>query len=78
MRLSMKSAETATMPRCLVLRTAGETVVVAAASGAVGSVVGQIARVKRACTVGIAGGPEKCRYVTEELGFDTCIDPSDL
>jgi NADPH-dependent curcumin reductase len=49
---------------------AGETVVVAAASGAVGSVVGQIARIKGAYVVGIAGGPEKCRYVTEELGFN--------
>ena len=53
---------------------AGETVVVAAASGAVGSVVGQIARIKDARAVGIAGGPDKCRYVTEELGFDACID----
>jgi NADPH-dependent curcumin reductase len=53
---------------------AGETVVVAAASGAVGSVVGQIARIKGAHAVGIAGGPEKCRYVTEELGFDACVD----
>jgi NADPH-dependent curcumin reductase len=53
---------------------AGETVVVAAASGAVGSVVGQIARIKGANAVGIAGGPEKCRYVTEELGFNACID----
>src|SRR5215469_12292896 len=53
---------------------AGETVVVAAASGAVGSVVGQIARLKGAHAIGIAGGPEKCRYVTEELGFDACID----
>jgi NADPH-dependent curcumin reductase len=52
----------------------GETVVVAAASGAVGSVVGQIARIKGARAVGIAGGPEKCRYVTEQLGFDACID----
>jgi NADPH-dependent curcumin reductase len=52
----------------------GETVVVAAASGAVGSVVGQIARIKGARAVGIAGGPDKCRYVIEELGFDTCID----
>jgi NADPH-dependent curcumin reductase len=52
----------------------GETVVVAAASGAVGSVVGQIARIKGAYAVGIAGGPEKCRYVTKELGFDACID----
>jgi NADPH-dependent curcumin reductase CurA len=53
---------------------AGETVVVAAASGAVGSVVGQIARIKGARAVGIAGGPDKCRYVIEELGFDGCID----
>jgi len=53
---------------------AGETVVVAAASGAVGSVVGQIARIKGARAVGIAGGPDKCRYVNEELGFDACID----
>jgi NADPH-dependent curcumin reductase CurA len=51
----------------------GETVV-AAASGAVGSVVGQIARIKGARAVGIAGGTDKCRYVTEELGFDACID----
>ena len=53
---------------------AGETLVVAAASGAVGSVVGQIARIKGARAVGIAGGPDKCRYVTEGLGFDACID----
>lgn len=52
----------------------GETVVVAAASGAVGSVVGQIAKLKGARVVGIAGGPDKCRYVVEELGFDACID----
>src|SRR4249919_1243745 len=53
---------------------AGETVVVAAASGAVGSVVGQIGRIKGARAIGIAGGPDKCRYVTEQLGFDACID----
>jgi hypothetical protein len=53
---------------------AGETVVVSAASGAVGSVVGQIAKIKGCRAVGIAGGPEKCRYVTNELGFDACID----
>ncbi|HEX7129891.1 MAG TPA: NADP-dependent oxidoreductase [Rhodanobacteraceae bacterium] len=53
---------------------AGETVVVAAASGAVGSVVGQIARIKGARTVGIAGGEKKCRYVVDELGFDACVD----
>lgn len=52
----------------------GETVVVAAASGAVGSVVGQIAKLKGCRVVGIAGGAEKCRYVVEELGFDACID----
>src|ERR1700742_5394843 len=49
---------------------AGETVVVAAASGAVGSAVGQIARIKGARAVGIAGGKDKCDYVTRELGFD--------
>ena len=53
---------------------AGETVVVSAASGAVGSVVGQIAKIKGARAIGIAGGPEKCRYVKDELGFDDCID----
>ncbi|MGY1424760.1 NADP-dependent oxidoreductase [Lysobacter sp. A289] len=52
----------------------GETVVVAAASGAVGSVVGQIAKLKGCRVVGIAGGAEKCRYVVDELGFDACID----
>jgi len=52
----------------------GETVVVAAASGAVGSVVGQIARIKGARAVGIAGSAEKCKYVTEELGFDACVN----
>nr|WP_315431707.1 NADP-dependent oxidoreductase [uncultured Albidiferax sp.] len=53
---------------------AGETVVVAAASGAVGSVVGQIAKIKGCRAVGIAGGADKCRYVVQELGFDACID----
>lgn len=53
---------------------AGETVVVAAASGAVGSVVGQIARLLGCRAVGVAGGPAKCSYVTNELGFDACID----
>jgi NADPH-dependent curcumin reductase CurA len=51
-----------------------ETVVVAAASGAVGSVVGQIAKIKGCTVVGIAGGEDKCRYVVEELGFDFCVD----
>lgn len=52
----------------------GETVVVAAASGAVGSVVGQVARIKGCRVVGIAGGVDKCRYAVEELGFDACVD----
>ena len=52
----------------------GETVVVAAASGAVGSVVGQIARIHGARAVGIAGGPDKCAFVRDELGFDAVID----
>ncbi|MGA7488931.1 MAG: NADP-dependent oxidoreductase [Xanthobacteraceae bacterium] len=51
-----------------------ETVVVAAASGAVGSVVGQIAKIKGSRAVGIAGGGEKCRFVTDEFGFDACVD----
>ena len=52
----------------------GETVVVSAASGAVGSAVGQLAKARGARAVGIAGGADKCRYVTEELGFEACID----
>lgn len=52
----------------------GETVVVSAASGAVGSVVGQIAKIKGARVVGIAGGPKKVNYLTEELGFDAGVD----
>lgn len=52
----------------------GETVVVAAASGAVGAVVGQIAKLSGCVVVGIAGGPDKCAYVVNELGFDVCID----
>jgi NADPH-dependent curcumin reductase len=53
---------------------AGETVLVSAASGAVGSVVGQLARLAGCRAVGIAGGPDKCAYVRDELGFDACID----
>jgi NADPH-dependent curcumin reductase len=53
---------------------AGETLVVASASGAVGSVVGQLAKLKGCRVVGIAGGDKKCRYVVDELGFDACID----
>lgn len=52
----------------------GETVVVAAATGAVGSVVGQIAKLKECRVVGIAGGAEKCRYAVNELGMDACLD----
>jgi NADPH-dependent curcumin reductase CurA len=51
----------------------GETVVVAAATGAVGAVVGQLARLKGARVVGIAGGADKCRYAVRELGFDVCL-----
>jgi NADPH-dependent curcumin reductase CurA len=53
---------------------AGETVVVSAASGAVGGVVGQLAKARGCRAVGIAGGPDKCAYVVDELGFDACID----
>jgi hypothetical protein len=53
---------------------AGETVVVSAASGAVGSAVGQIAKIRGARAVGIAGSPEKCDYVVRELGFDACVN----
>ena len=53
---------------------AGETVLVSAAAGATGSVVGQIARIKGCRAVGIAGGAEKCRWLTEELGFDAAVD----
>jgi NADPH-dependent curcumin reductase CurA len=52
----------------------GETLLVAAASGAVGAVVGQIGKIKGCRVVGIAGGECKCRYVEKELGFDTCLD----
>ncbi len=53
---------------------AGETVVVSAASGAVGSVVGQLAKAEGCRVVGIAGGAKKCEYVVKELGFDACVD----
>ncbi len=52
----------------------GETVLVSGAAGAVGSVVGQIAKIKGCRAVGIAGGPEKCKYIVDELGFDEAID----
>lgn len=53
---------------------AGQTVVVSAASGAVGSALGALAKARGCRAVGIAGGADKCRYVTEELGFDACVD----
>jgi NADPH-dependent curcumin reductase CurA len=53
---------------------AGETLVVSAAAGGVGQLVGQIAKIKGLKVIGIAGGPEKCRYVVDELGFDAAID----
>jgi NADPH-dependent curcumin reductase CurA len=52
----------------------GETVLVSAAAGAVGSVVGQLAKIAGLRVVGFAGGPDKCRHVTQDLGFDACID----
>ncbi len=52
----------------------GETIVVSAATGAVGQVVGQIEKIKGCKVVGIAGGPEKCQYAVETLGYDACID----
>lgn len=52
----------------------GETVVVSGAAGAVGQTVGQLAKIKGCRVVGIAGGPEKCNWVVQELGFDACID----
>lgn len=60
--------------RKIIAPKAGETVVVSAASGAVGSVVGQLAKADGMRAVGIAGGPEKCDYVVRELGFDACVD----
>lgn len=53
---------------------AGETVVVSAGTGAVGTVVGQLAKARRARAVGIAGGPDKCKFAVEELGYDACAD----
>ncbi len=52
----------------------GDTIAMSAASGAVGSVVGQLAKARGYCALGFAGGADKCRYVTDELGFDACID----
>lgn len=52
----------------------GETLVVSAAAGAVGSIVGQIAKIKGCRVIGIAGGPQKCRWITQDLGFDAAVD----
>ncbi|RZJ29509.1 MAG: NADP-dependent oxidoreductase [Brevundimonas sp.] len=57
-----------------VMPQAGETLVVSAAAGAVGSIAGQIAKARGARVIGIAGGPDKCRWLTEDLGFDAAID----
>jgi NADPH-dependent curcumin reductase CurA len=57
---------------------AGETVVVSSASGAVGAVVGQLARIRECRVVGIAGSDAKCRYVVDELGFDACLNYRDV
>jgi NADPH-dependent curcumin reductase CurA len=53
---------------------AGDTVLVSGAAGAVGSAVGQIAKIKDCRAIGIAGGPEKCAHVVDDLGFDACVD----
>ncbi len=58
----------------IIAHKAGETVVITAASGAVGSAFGALAKARGCRVVGIAGGPDKCKYVTDELGFDACID----
>src|SRR5437763_4299775 len=55
----------------------GETVVVSAAAGSVGSIVGQIAKIKGCRVVGIAGGADKCHWLTSELGFDGAVDYKD-
>jgi NADPH-dependent curcumin reductase len=60
--------------RDIIAPKAGETIVVSSASGAVGSVVGQLAKAAGCRAVGIAGGPAKCAYVVDTLGFDACID----
>ena len=52
----------------------GETVVIGAASGAVGAIAGQLAKLRGCRVVGVAGGADKCRYVVDELGFDACLD----
>jgi NADPH-dependent curcumin reductase CurA len=58
----------------IIAPTAGETVLVTAATGAVGSVVGQLAKLAGARAIGVAGGAEKCAYATRELGYDVCVD----
>ena len=56
---------------------AGETLLVSAAAGSVGSIVGQIGKIKGATVIGIAGGADKCRWVEQDLGFDHCLDYKD-
>ena len=56
------------------VRALAETVVVSAAAGSVGSIVGQIAKIKGCHVVGIAGGAEKCRWLKDHLGFDAAVD----
>jgi len=58
----------------ILMPSAGETLLVSAASGAVGSAVGQLAKMMGCRAVGVAGGPAKCAHVVEELGFDACVD----
>ena len=58
-------------------RRQGETVVVSAAAGSVGSIVGQIAKIKGCHVIGIAGGKDKCHWLTSELGFDAAVDYKD-
>ncbi len=56
---------------------AGETLLVSAAAGSVGAIVGQIGKLRGARVIGVAGGPEKCRWVVDDLGFDACLDYKD-
>ncbi len=68
------TASTGSLRRRSIAPKEGETILVSSASGAVGSVVGQLAKIAGCRAVGIAGGAEKCGYVVAELGFDACID----
>ncbi len=72
--LGLAGGVTAYLGMDIVKPQPGETVVVSAAAGLVGSVAGQIAKARGARAVGVAGGPEKCEHVTKDLGFDACVD----